>query len=153
MARREDEAQTTVYPRNARAGARDRRCQPGWAPAIASLVERDFAFLPLSYGPAGFLFRGLEQGLGGMLDSGQLTRNEGDHALARLERETGVLFVSQDPADALAVSRLWLAPDDGGILVVPATQFALAHGAGEAAWASVCIVAPSYGPAKANEPP
>ncbi|MEQ8664002.1 MAG: hypothetical protein RLW62_24555 [Gammaproteobacteria bacterium] len=126
-------AQTTVYARNARDGGRGRRCEPGWHPAIADLVRRDYAFLPLTYAGDGVLFRGLASGLGTALAGGQCTPSAGTHALNALERETGVVFVSQDVGDALAVARLWEGPADGGILVIPAGAFARAHAAGNAA--------------------
>ncbi|MEQ8230667.1 MAG: hypothetical protein RLW61_14250 [Gammaproteobacteria bacterium] len=133
MSSPEDTAQTTVYRDNARAGGRPRRCEPGWDAAIARLVERDYAFLPLRYGGAGMLFRGIASGLGAALAAGRFALSADAHALNALERETGVLFVSQDVSDALAVSRLWEAPRDGAILAIPAAHFARAHAAGSAA--------------------
>jgi len=126
-------AQTTVYANNARAGHGARQCEPGWHAAIADLVRRDYAFLPLGYAGQGVLFRGMARGLGGALAAGRCMPSEDAHALNALERETGVVFVSQDVSDALAVARLWEAPVDGGILVIPADSFARAHAAGAAA--------------------
>jgi len=126
-------AQTTVYENNARRRHGARECEPGWHAAIASLVRRDYAFLPLRYGDQGVLFRGMARGLGAALSAGHCMPSSDDHALNALERETGVVFVSQDVSDALAVARLWEAPLDGGILVIPASAFGRAHAAGNAA--------------------
>jgi hypothetical protein len=126
-------AQTTVYESNARRRHGTRECEPGWHAAIADLVRRDYAFLPLRYDAHGVLFRGMARGLGAALSAGQCVPSSDDHALNALERETGVVFVSQDVSDALAVARLWEAPLDGGILVIPASAFGRAHAAGTAA--------------------
>ncbi len=134
-ASRDDDAaaQTTVYVNNARAHHGARQCEPGWHAALADLVRRDYAFLPLRYAGQGVLFRGMASGLGAALTTGQCRPSGDDHALNALERETGVVFVSQDVSDALAVARLWEAPRDGGILVIPADCFSRAHAAGAAA--------------------
>ncbi len=126
-------AQTTVYADNARAARGARQCEPGWHAAIADLVRRDYAFLPLRYAGRGVLFRGMASGIGAALDAGQCGTSDDEHALNALERETGVVFVSQDVSDAIAVARLWEAPQDGGVLVIPADSFARAHAAGAAA--------------------
>ncbi|MCP5202165.1 MAG: hypothetical protein H6977_19375 [Gammaproteobacteria bacterium] len=128
-----DPAQTTVYADNARRGAGRRRCEAGWAQAFARLVERDYAFLPLGYAPPGWLFRGIDRGLAALLAGEPLALNTGEHALAALEREAGVLFVSQDVSDALSVTRLWAAPPDAAILAIPAAAFAAAQADGRAA--------------------
>jgi hypothetical protein len=97
------------------------------------LVERDYAFLPVGYAAPGWLFRGIDHGLAAVLAGAAPGMNAGDHALAALEREAGVLFVSQDVSDALSVTRLWQAPRDAAILAIPASVFAQAHAAGRAA--------------------
>ncbi len=126
-------AQTTVYADNNRAGTAGRVAEPGWHAAIAALVERDYAFLPLGYDAPGYLFRGIDGGLGELLAGQPALANRGDHTLAALERDSGVLFVSQDRSDALAVSRLWEDPREAAILVIPAAAFAAAQARGAAA--------------------
>ena len=122
-----------MYAHNNRPGRRARGCEAGWDPAIANLVERDYAFLPLTYADDGYLFRGLDGKLEDSLASGTLGLNAGPHGLAALEREAGVLFVSADLSDALAVSRLWENPAGSAIAVLSAARFADAHAAGRAA--------------------
>lgn len=105
----------------------------GWHAAIQQLIVRDFAFLPLTYAAPGYLFRGIDHGLTEAVQSGAFGFNEGIHPLAALERDTAVVFVSQDWSDALAVTRLWDNPGDAAILVIPAALFANHHADGAAA--------------------
>ena len=122
-----------MYAHNNRPGRRARACEAGWDPAIANLVERDYAFLPVCYEGDGVFYRGLDSGLERVLASGVLEQNTGTHSLAALERETGVLFVSTDLSDALAVSRLWEAPAGAAVIVIRAARLARAQEAGRAA--------------------
>ncbi|MGE0485651.1 MAG: hypothetical protein AB7Q81_16010 [Gammaproteobacteria bacterium] len=133
MSTTRDPAQTTVYADNARRGGRGRSCEPGWSESFARLVERDYAFLPLTYAAPGWLYRGIDRGLSALLAGEELELNAGEHALAALEREAGVLFVSQDVSDALSVTRLWEARADAAILAIRAAAFAQAHDEGRAA--------------------
>ncbi len=131
---RDTRAQTTVYPHNNRAGAAAAVAAPGdWHPLIDALVQRDYAFHAATYGDDGFLFRGVDAGLEAALAAGYWHRNGGDHPLAALERETGVMFVSQDLSDALAVARLWETTHDAAVLVIPAAAFTAALAVGTAA--------------------
>jgi hypothetical protein len=127
------QVQNTVYPLNGRCARAVRHPASGWHAAIAQLIVRDFAFLPLTYATPGYLFRGIDHGLTEAVHSGAFGLNVSMHPLAALERDTAVVFVSQDCSDALAVTRLWENPDEAAILVIPAALFANRHAAGAAA--------------------
>ncbi|MCC7411708.1 MAG: hypothetical protein IT495_08755 [Gammaproteobacteria bacterium] len=127
----DDAALTTAYPFNARPRIAA-SVRSGWAPAVDRLLERGHTFLPLTYA-GGNLYRGMASGVRAGLTAGYFGVNTGDHPLCALERELGVLLVSQDLADALAVARLWESGADAGVLVFPATVFATRWSAGAAA--------------------
>ncbi|MGR8921140.1 MAG: hypothetical protein ACU85V_16100 [Gammaproteobacteria bacterium] len=133
MADARDPAQTTGYALNTRRGGAGADAGDDWAPPVRELVARDYAFLPLGYAPPGCLFRGIDGGLAAALAAGHFGLNAGAHALAALEREAGVMFLSQDLSDALSVARPWAGPGDVAVLVVPAAVFAARAAAGEAA--------------------
>ena len=116
-------SQTTAYQSNTRESCNRTIVQYAQNDKIKSLLENDYAFLPLSYRAPGFLFRGLDSGINDGIRKGEFALNEGSHSLAALERELGVVLVSADFSDALSVSRLWEGHDDGGILVIPASTF------------------------------
>ena len=116
-------AQTTAYQSNTRESLGLKTVQYARNDKIRTLLENDYAFLPVSYRAPGFLFRGLESGMCDGIREGKFALNNGSHSLAALERELGVVLVSADFSDALSVSRLWESNDDGGILIIPASAF------------------------------
>jgi hypothetical protein len=122
-----DASQTTAYELNTRANSPNTPISYHENRKIRSLLERDYAFLPLSYTSPGFLFRGLDSGLRAGISKGQFGLNANDHPLAALERELQVLLVSADFSDSLAVSRLWESVTDAGILVISADVFARSY--------------------------
>ena len=131
----EQDAQTTGYRYNNRRSpdGGSRQADPRWDPAIRLLVERDFAFLPLRYAGDGCLFRGLDATAAEAFLAGELILNRSEHSLAALERDLGVMLMSQDLSDALAVARPWDADGAALILAIPTREFASAADAGRAA--------------------
>lgn len=129
------DALTTAYASNTRPRGADSAAPraTGWHPAIARLVARDHAFLPLVYDTPGCLFRGLDSGAAALLRSGRTALSDGAHALNALERELGVVLVSADVSDALSVARLWEHDGDACVLAFDAAYFAAEARAGRAA--------------------
>ena len=116
-------ALTTAYVSNTRTRLSERAVSYDRNDEIRRLLMNDYSFMPVCYQGPGFLFRGLEGGLGLACEKGHFGLNTGDHALAHLERELGVLLVSADFSDAYTVSRLWESGDDAVILILNADYF------------------------------
>ena len=114
---------TTAYVSNTRTRLSERAVSYDHNDEIRRLLLNDYSFMPVCYQGPGVLFRGLEAGLGLACEKGYFGLNAGDHALAHLERDLGVLLVSADFSDAYTVSRLWESGDDAIILILSADYF------------------------------
>ena len=124
---------TTAYASNTRERKPRQAVSYAHNEKIHSLLNRDYSFLPISYQSPGYLFRGLASGLDMACKTGKLSLNQGEHALAHLERELGVILVSADFADAYSVARLWESMDDAVIAIISADYFANRYRQHEAA--------------------
>lgn len=134
MPKNPDATLTTAYASNTRSGSKlQKRVNYDRNDKIRRLLEADHSFLPICYRSPGFLFRGLEIGLSAACENGHFSLNRGDHTLAHLERDLGVLLVSADFSDAYTVSRLWKSADDGVILALKGDYFAEAYARHKAA--------------------
>lgn len=94
----------------------------GWAPAVTGLLAAGYSFLPCSFAD-GYLFRGMDSGLGAALAAGSFGWFDGADELAAVERAMGVYFLSSEPADAISVARLASHPADAAVLAIPADLF------------------------------
>ena len=115
---------TTAYVSNTRQYTPKRVVAYEHNESIKSLLSRDYSFLPVSYQNSGYLFRGLACGLNAACETGNFSLNQGEHALAHLERELGVILVSADFSDAYSVSQFWDSMDDAVIVMIAADYFA-----------------------------
>lgn len=117
-----EDNRTTIYPNR-----QQRRAEsvpdPQWASPVQQLLKNNYAFLPLTYTAPGYLFRGVSN-LPEVISTAVLDLEPGDHALARLERELGVVMMSADVSDALAVSRVWTDEPGRAVVVLKADAFA-----------------------------
>src|SRR5262245_8631351 len=107
---------TTAYASNLGTVADSKRSPSGWDPTIDGLRCAGYPFLPLSYRPPGCLVRGISAGLDAGLAAGRFASFDDSRPICRLERELGVLFLSQDLSDAVSVARLWEPKPDHAVL-------------------------------------
>ena len=117
-----DYLQTTQLYRPARRAPAAARQAGRWAPAVAGLLAAGYSFLPCGFAD-GYLFRGMDSGLGAAMAAGSFGWFDGEDELAAVERAMGVYFLSSEPADAISVARLASRPADAAVVAVPAAVF------------------------------
>jgi|GEM_PF-3681877 len=127
-----DYLQTTRLYRPGRRTPAVTRPSDCWAPAVTGLLAAGYSFLPCSFAD-GYLFRGMDTGLGAALAAGSYGWFDGADELAAVEQAMGVYFLSSEPADAISVARLASHPADAAVLAIPANLFDRRLEAGAAA--------------------
>jgi hypothetical protein len=95
----------------------------GWADAINRMVDQRYAFLDLQYESEAYLFRGMSSGLFHALSDDWFWHYAAQDRGGNLEKELGIIFVSQDFSDAYTISKLWKKKIDACILVFKSDVF------------------------------
>lgn len=115
-----DHNEGTLYRTRARA---ESKCGMDWHQQIRHLHSRGHAFAALRFSAAGYLFRGMSEGVEAALQKGRFEHFADNGSLAALERALGVYFLSHQIEDALSVARLPDGGNDRGVLVIPSRVF------------------------------
>jgi hypothetical protein len=98
-------------------------CSTRWAAPVDQLLAAGYAFFPCRYTDDGYLFRGLQYGLGRALAQGAFGHCNGEDEMCGVERAMGVYFLSSELSDAVTVARLQEQPRDAAVIAVSAAVF------------------------------
>lgn len=132
MLRMVESPQTTAYPFNTRAAAPAPGAASPDRATAARLRAADYLLSAAQFEADGVLYRGLVPLTPRTLADGEFPFNGPAHSLCALDRELGVLLVSNELSDAVTVARPYLATRDAAVAVLPAASFAWRAAAGEA---------------------
>lgn len=98
-------------------------CSGEWAKPIDHLLAAGYAFVGSRFTQEGYLFRGMSHHLLACLSTGEFGHFPGSNEVTQVEKTMNIFFVSHEISDALSVSSIYQAHDDGAILVFKASLF------------------------------
>lgn len=94
-----------------------------WSTSIDFLLAAGYSFFPCHYENEGYLFRGMQTGLGQSLTAGRFGYFDGDDEMCSVEQAMDICFLTNEISDAVTVSRLYDSSADAAILAIKASVF------------------------------
>ena len=118
-----DKYQITAYNYNTRKQGSKKCVDSDWPEPIPRLLAKQHTFLPLSYEPNGYLFRGMSHGFLEAINHRTFGQFNDHNPHSAMEKELELVFVSHELSDALTCARPWESEEDCVVLMIKSEIF------------------------------